>query len=152
MPMSWYIYISCCQMIQDCNTCKFHSSGCDGQFRVASRRYRDTCQRSSTSLRVHDCIHRGCQAGQFRVCLSLTTTMHARNFGVFAEVYRSFFKGAGKGAFFFKSEMQFVLQVGRLENAIGWYHSHPGYGCWLSGIDVSTQMLNQNFQVYRLDH
>ncbi|XP_018596594.1 COP9 signalosome complex subunit 5-like [Scleropages formosus] len=36
--------------------------------------------------------------------------------------------------------------VGRLENAIGWYHSHPGYGCWLSGIDVSTQMLNQQFQ------
>lgn len=37
-------------------------------------------------------------------------------------------------------------EVGRLENAIGWYHSHPGYGCWLSGIDVSTQMLNQNYQ------
>lgn len=37
-------------------------------------------------------------------------------------------------------------QVGRLENVIGWYHSHPGYGCWLSGIDVSTQMLNQQFQ------
>lgn len=37
-------------------------------------------------------------------------------------------------------------QVARLENAIGWYHSHPGYGCWLSGIDVSTQMLNQQFQ------
>ncbi|KAL5016332.1 hypothetical protein ScPMuIL_005921 [Solemya velum] len=37
-------------------------------------------------------------------------------------------------------------QVGRLENAVGWYHSHPGYGCWLSGIDVSTQMLNQQFQ------
>ncbi|KAK3581841.1 hypothetical protein CHS0354_025295 [Potamilus streckersoni] len=36
--------------------------------------------------------------------------------------------------------------VKRLENAIGWYHSHPGYGCWLSGIDVSTQMLNQQFQ------
>lgn len=36
--------------------------------------------------------------------------------------------------------------VQRLENAIGWYHSHPGYGCWLSGIDVSTQMLNQQFQ------
>lgn len=33
-----------------------------------------------------------------------------------------------------------------MENAIGWYHSHPGYGCWLSGIDVSTQMMNQNFQ------
>ncbi|KAI4490379.1 hypothetical protein M0802_010650 [Mischocyttarus mexicanus] len=23
---------------------------------------------------------------------------------------------------------------------------HPGYGCWLSGIDVSTQILNQNYQ------
>ncbi|KAG2140682.1 JAB1/Mov34/MPN/PAD-1 ubiquitin protease-domain-containing protein [Suillus clintonianus] len=34
----------------------------------------------------------------------------------------------------------------RMENAIGWYHSHPGYGCWLSGIDVDTQMNNQQFQ------
>jgi len=38
------------------------------------------------------------------------------------------------------------VKAGRLENAIGWYHSHPGYGCWLSGIDVGTQMLNQNYQ------
>ncbi|KAG7094179.1 hypothetical protein E1B28_007788 [Marasmius oreades] len=37
-------------------------------------------------------------------------------------------------------------RVGRLENAIGWYHSHPGYGCWLSGIDVSTELNNQKFQ------
>jgi COP9 signalosome complex subunit 5 len=37
-------------------------------------------------------------------------------------------------------------KVNRPENVIGWYHSHPGYGCWLSGIDVSTQMLNQQFQ------
>lgn len=37
-------------------------------------------------------------------------------------------------------------QVDRKENVIGWYHSHPGYGCWLSGIDVGTQMLNQQFQ------
>ncbi|AGO10310.1 AaceriABL146Cp [[Ashbya] aceris (nom. inval.)] len=29
---------------------------------------------------------------------------------------------------------------------VGWYHSHPGYGCWLSGIDAETQTLNQNFQ------
>ena len=29
---------------------------------------------------------------------------------------------------------------------VGWYHSHPGYGCWLSGIDVNTQSLNQQFQ------
>ncbi|PVU88594.1 hypothetical protein BB561_005768 [Smittium simulii] len=37
-------------------------------------------------------------------------------------------------------------QANRPENAIGWYHSHPGYGCWLSGIDVSTQKLNQAYQ------
>ena len=34
---------------------------------------------------------------------------------------------------------------GRTENAIGWYHSHPGYGCWLSGIDVDTQMTQQMY-------
>ncbi len=28
----------------------------------------------------------------------------------------------------------------------GWYHSHPGYGCWLSGIDVDTQYLYQQHQ------
>eukprot|EP00736_Rhodelphis_marinus_P008200 Rmarinus@m.25969 len=37
-------------------------------------------------------------------------------------------------------------KVGRLENVIGWYHSHPSYGCWLSGIDVQTQMTNQKYQ------
>ncbi|KAI0127520.1 JAB1/Mov34/MPN/PAD-1 ubiquitin protease-domain-containing protein [Xylariales sp. AK1849] len=36
-------------------------------------------------------------------------------------------------------------QGGRQENVVGWYHSHPGYGCWLSGIDVGTQALQQNF-------
>ena len=35
--------------------------------------------------------------------------------------------------------------VGRLENMVGWYHSHPGYGCWLSGIDVGTQMTQQQY-------
>lgn len=42
--------------------------------------------------------------------------------------------------------MSLIQEVGRQENAIGWYHSHPGYGCWLSGIDVGTQMLNQQYQ------
>ncbi|OTA60249.1 COP9 signalosome complex subunit 5 [Hypoxylon sp. EC38] len=36
-------------------------------------------------------------------------------------------------------------QGARQENVIGWYHSHPGYGCWLSGIDVGTQSLQQKF-------
>ncbi|CAJ0834313.1 7029_t:CDS:10 [Entrophospora sp. SA101] len=39
-----------------------------------------------------------------------------------------------------------IKQVGRAENIVGWYHSHPGYGCWLSGIDVNTQMTNQQYQ------
>lgn len=34
-------------------------------------------------------------------------------------------------------------QTGQNEPVIGWYHSHPGYGCWLSGIDVETQMSQQ---------
>ena len=36
-------------------------------------------------------------------------------------------------------------QAGQLENAVGWYHSHPGYGCWLSGIDVATENTQQTF-------
>lgn len=37
-------------------------------------------------------------------------------------------------------------QNGMLDNAVGWYHSHPGYGCWLSGIDVKTQATYQQYQ------
>jgi len=36
--------------------------------------------------------------------------------------------------------------VGKKENVCGWYHSHPGYGCWLSGIDVQTQLIYQTHQ------
>eukprot|EP01129_Flabellula_baltica_P003088 TRINITY_DN12936_c0_g1_i1.p1 TRINITY_DN12936_c0_g1~~TRINITY_DN12936_c0_g1_i1.p1 ORF type:complete len:330 (-),score=74.20 TRINITY_DN12936_c0_g1_i1:47-1036(-) len=39
-----------------------------------------------------------------------------------------------------------MAMVGRTENVVGWYHSHPGYGCWLSGIDVNTQLTNQTYQ------
>lgn len=44
------------------------------------------------------------------------------------------------------SYVELAKQSNRSEPVIGWYHSHPGYSCWLSGIDVSTQMLNQQFQ------
>lgn len=27
----------------------------------------------------------------------------------------------------------------RPEAVVGWYHSHPGFGCWLSSVDVNTQ-------------
>ena len=35
--------------------------------------------------------------------------------------------------------MDMVKQVGRHEVVVGWYHSHPGFGCWLSGVDINTQ-------------
>lgn len=41
------------------------------------------------------------------------------------------------------SYLQSCRDSGRMENAVGWYHSHPGYGCWLSGIDVATQQTQQ---------
>ncbi|GMT25332.1 hypothetical protein PFISCL1PPCAC_16629, partial [Pristionchus fissidentatus] len=37
-------------------------------------------------------------------------------------------------------------EMGVKDKVLGWYHSHPGYGCWLSGIDVSTQSTNQQYQ------
>lgn len=37
-------------------------------------------------------------------------------------------------------------EVKRYENVVGWYHTHPGYGCWLSGIDVGTQKSMQMIQ------
>lgn len=37
-------------------------------------------------------------------------------------------------------------RVGKREHICGWYHSHPGYGCWLSGVDVSTQLAYQGHQ------
>lgn len=35
--------------------------------------------------------------------------------------------------------MDLIKQTGRHEMSVGWYHSHPGFGCWLSGTDMHTQ-------------
>jgi 26S proteasome regulatory subunit N11 len=35
--------------------------------------------------------------------------------------------------------MDMLKQCGRPEMVVGWYHSHPGFGCWLSSVDVNTQ-------------
>ncbi|CCE85426.1 Piso0_005022 [Millerozyma farinosa CBS 7064] len=35
--------------------------------------------------------------------------------------------------------MDMLRQTGRDEMVVGWYHSHPGFGCWLSSVDVNTQ-------------
>lgn len=34
-------------------------------------------------------------------------------------------------------------KLDRVDHITGWYHSHPGYKCWLSGIDVATQIMMQ---------
>lgn len=35
--------------------------------------------------------------------------------------------------------LDMLKQTGRAEMVVGWYHSHPGFGCWLSGVDINTQ-------------
>merc|ERR1719437_200345 len=40
----------------------------------------------------------------------------------------------------FQAKMLDMLkQTGRAEMVVGWYHSHPGFGCWLSSTDINTQ-------------
>jgi 26S proteasome regulatory subunit N11 len=41
----------------------------------------------------------------------------------------------------FQTKMLDMLKMtGRHEMVVGWYHSHPGFGCWLSGVDMNTQL------------
>lgn len=35
--------------------------------------------------------------------------------------------------------LEYLKQTGRPESVVGWYHSHPGFGCWFSGTDMNTQ-------------
>ncbi|KAI9699240.1 MAG: multicatalytic endopeptidase [Bogoriella megaspora] len=35
--------------------------------------------------------------------------------------------------------MDMLRQTNRSETVVGWYHSHPGFGCWLSSVDINTQ-------------
>ncbi|GAM18633.1 hypothetical protein SAMD00019534_018080, partial [Acytostelium subglobosum LB1] len=47
----------------------------------------------------------------------------------------------------FQTKMLDMLkQTGRNEIVIGWYHSHPGFGCWLSAVDVNTQQSFEQLQ------
>lgn len=54
--------------------------------------------------------------------------------------------GDDEGMEYMFGYQELIEKVGRMEKVIGWYHSHPGYGCWLSGIDVTTQKINQTYQ------
>jgi len=40
----------------------------------------------------------------------------------------------------FQTKMLDMLkQTNRPEMVVGWYHSHPGFGCWFSSTDITTQ-------------
>jgi len=40
----------------------------------------------------------------------------------------------------FQTDMlEMLRQTNRSQIVVGWYHSHPGFGCWLSSVDVNTQ-------------
>lgn len=39
--------------------------------------------------------------------------------------------------------LELLRVVGVKENAVGWYHSHPGYHAWLSNVDQATQRMFQ---------
>jgi 26S proteasome regulatory subunit N11 len=40
----------------------------------------------------------------------------------------------------FQTDMlEMLRQTNRPQMVVGWYHSHPGFGCWLSSVDVNTQ-------------
>ncbi|KAF0989835.1 hypothetical protein HZS_7403 [Henneguya salminicola] len=45
----------------------------------------------------------------------------------------------------FQTKMLYMLKrTGRDECVVGWYHSHPGFGCWLSNVDCQTQNSFEN--------
>ena len=58
--------------------------------------------------------------------------LKSRSFFFFTPIY--FYRMYNKtwfGSLFFRPEM-----------VVGWYHSHPGFGCWLSGVDINTQQVS----------
>ena len=101
---------------------------CDGLLRASGGGNGNSCKCPSGSLRIHGFLHRGCKAG----VPFLKIKIHSQDI---CDVVHSIL-----------SKLSCFFKVQRLENAVGWYHSHPGYGCWLSGIDVNTQMLHQQFE------
>mmetsp|Transcript_13897 Transcript_13897/g.31193 ORF Transcript_13897/g.31193 Transcript_13897/m.31193 type:complete len:305 (+) Transcript_13897:1452-2366(+) len=40
--------------------------------------------------------------------------------------------------------LELLSQVDFGELVVGWYHSHPGFGCWLSGVDINTHQSFEN--------
>lgn len=41
--------------------------------------------------------------------------------------------------------LDMLKQTQRSEVVVGWYHSHPSFGCWLSSVDINTQVRSSRF-------
>ena len=60
-------------------------------------------------------------------------------------------KQTGRWVFFTRpiSKAYFLITpYVRPEMVVGWYHSHPGFGCWLSSVDINTQQVC-TFHIYK---
>ena len=49
--------------------------------------------------------------------------------------------GRWVGIFAFAQLGDILMSWARPEMVVGWYHSHPGFGCWLSSVDINTQQV-----------
>lgn len=48
----------------------------------------------------------------------------------------------------FQAQMlEMLKQTDRPENVVGWYHSHPGFGCWLSSVDLHTHQVKFFYKI-----
>ena len=46
----------------------------------------------------------------------------------------------------FQTKMVDMLkQTGCPEMVVGWYHSHPHFGCWLSSVNINMQQVRKSF-------
>ena len=45
--------------------------------------------------------------------------------------------------------LEMLKQTHRPEMVVGWYHSHPGFGCWMSGVDINTQQVKYGASILR---
>ena len=51
----------------------------------------------------------------------------------------------------FQQEMLELLKAtNRSENVVGWYHSHPGFGCWLRALTSTRSQVLRSFTLAAL--
>lgn len=58
---------------------------------------------------------------------------------VFQTKMMEMLRQTGRSAVYPNAKDFCVKTLYRPETVVGWYHSHPGFGCWLSSVDINTQ-------------